>query len=686
MAAQVSNITAIYSVWQTVRDLANMFFIFILLVIAIQTILGIGNYKTMLKNVILVALFINFSFFFTGAMIDASNFIALQFYNGFYDQKTNNGVSETIRDSVSMATIYKVGNDNQGATTVTVPLSSKQSTGGFLIIVIMGSALMVIVGSIFIASAILLLFRFVELILVLMFSPLAFATLALPAAKKYWNKWWDKLMTQLIFAPVYFMFLWVTMKVISSGILKVNPQTMSFTAVFQGNGGAIVGLVANYIIVISMLIYSLVLAKELGASGSKMATSAAKSIQGYVGRNTIGRASSRIANSQAMQKFVTASPTVGRIFQKPFDYGAKLSFGAKKGGFDQAKKDSIEQAKKQAERLGPSDSMKADVKYKMEQASKKHEKVKNAHEEAVRAASAKFDGNGEDKALSERENDINKNMAATESKIKAAEEVSKTSILKEKRDAANKEIADGKAEIERMKVEKEKITKDRMDVSERRKAAVEEGTVDTREKMGETSAMLEKARDEKDRIIGVDKDDAKARAAVGERTEEEIKTRIAEFQSKIEKLSETEARKMAEAGKLTDKEISKRADEIMKANPGLAKKRQEAFAKSIERPYTADYISSLGSNIQAKGILGKIGKATIRVVPVTTGGLINLFSNRTVRMPAGAKVRKEVIKEKTPADTITEWINKAAEAAKEKPEEGSAKEEKKSEPEEKPKS
>jgi hypothetical protein len=68
--------------WTVVRDLSNIFFIIVLLYIAIELILGMGHdAKKMIVQVIIMALLINFSLFFTEIIIDSSNILALIFYN-----------------------------------------------------------------------------------------------------------------------------------------------------------------------------------------------------------------------------------------------------------------------------------------------------------------------------------------------------------------------------------------------------------------------------------------------------------------------------------------------------------------------------------------------------------------------------------------------------------------------------
>jgi hypothetical protein len=374
MKSVMDGIPAIYVVWQTVRDLANMFFIFILLYIAIATILDSDTgYKKMLIRVVLVALFINFSFFFTGAMIDASNIVALQFYNGFAggdcgDSKTKTGalnpnskadgcMSQKIVTNIKLGSIYKV--DSNGQTTKeSVVLSSRQGVTAFFITMIFGSILMIVIGGIFITSAILILYRFVELIIVLMFSPIAFAALALPAAKKYWDEWWNKLTKQLIFAPAYFMFLWVTMKVIQSDALKIGNDTgMAWTNGFGGDEQAIFFLIANYIIVIMMLGYSLKLAVKLGAEGTDTAKKwskgfAASNIRGFLGRNIVGKAAYSTANSKIMRGIIASHPTLSKVLYKPLDSLGKQKFGGEIG-YDEAlenrKKSQIELGKRVGE-------------------------------------------------------------------------------------------------------------------------------------------------------------------------------------------------------------------------------------------------------------------------------------------------------------------------------------------------
>jgi hypothetical protein len=70
---------AVIQGWVIVRDLSNMFFVVILLVIAFATILHIENYnyKKWLPKLILMAVLINFSKTICGLLIDVAQIVML---------------------------------------------------------------------------------------------------------------------------------------------------------------------------------------------------------------------------------------------------------------------------------------------------------------------------------------------------------------------------------------------------------------------------------------------------------------------------------------------------------------------------------------------------------------------------------------------------------------------------------
>ncbi|MDP2642011.1 MAG: hypothetical protein Q8P21_01835 [bacterium] len=314
-----ASIPAISEAWRVIRDVANMAFIFVLLYAAIQTILGIGSdTQKLIRNIIVVAILINFSLFFTKVVIDASNVLALMFYDAIAPGALAGGTVDTILGRVglsdafmqhlSLTSLYKVG-ENLGVANI-------------ISIGILGSIMLLVAAFVFFAVAIMFIIRYVVLILVLILSPLAFIAYILPALQDKWKQWVDALIGQAFFAPIYFMLTWVTLHILGGimgsfgGTATGTDAALSGLAVGESGvalaGGSFVMLI-NFIVVIVFLIASLTIAKEwankapggvskltgwaMGAAGG-----AAFGGLGWAGRTTFGRAGATAAESARLQE------------------------------------------------------------------------------------------------------------------------------------------------------------------------------------------------------------------------------------------------------------------------------------------------------------------------------------------------------------------------------------------------
>lgn len=278
--------SAVENGWIVVRDIANMGFIFILLYVAILTILRASdaNTKRTIINLILIALLINFSLFLTKIIIDASNILALNFYQSAVGDSLGGKMLELLK----LPTAYKAGE---------YPLSF----GVIFTIGVMGSLLFLITAFVLFAAAILFLLRFVTLVLLMVLAPAAFIARILPQTEKYFSSWLRKLIDQSFFAPAFMILLLVSVT-ITEGFSKDVTKAFSdlanpggLTASAQNTLGS-VDVLLNFIVIIAFMIATLVIAKSFGAHGAattmRWGKSAQKWGQGVIGRNTIGRASS----------------------------------------------------------------------------------------------------------------------------------------------------------------------------------------------------------------------------------------------------------------------------------------------------------------------------------------------------------------------------------------------------------
>ena len=313
MKTNIDGISGIAIGWKAIRDLANMAFIFVLLYAAIGTILQLErvNAKRLIVNIIIVALFVNFSLFFTKVIIDASNIVAI----GFYDNlgvSTESTLSEKFKNQLGIGGAF-----SPNTAAPEIAKTQKNVTG--ILTYLVGNALMILVASfIFLSSAILFLIRFGVLILLMILSPLAFVAYALPGLNSHAKKWWDVLIGQSLFAPAYMILLWLSLTIL--GTLNRAPSPDTASKVF------------GFLIVVFFLFATLILAKSFATQGAselgKVSGWAQKTIgkgvrggagfagrgafsgSAYMGREGLGRVGQRLANNQNLKDIASGKKTV----------------------------------------------------------------------------------------------------------------------------------------------------------------------------------------------------------------------------------------------------------------------------------------------------------------------------------------------------------------------------------------
>ncbi len=327
----------IKDIWGIFRDLANITFIFILLYIAIATILQLNSFDTKktLSKLVIVALLINFSFFFTSVVIDSSNILACSFYKSMIsngstapcssikNMKDDGGISELFMKGVNLTSIYDVKGNKEKSKNILGDVTKS------LTITTLGSILILITAFVFLAAAIMLIIRTVTLIILLILSPIAFAGYILPSTSGWTKKWWESLIGQSFFAPIFLLMIWVVLKIMENIQNNPNLATGSFTNVVnQDNNNDWVSLVFNFAILIALTIAALTVSKMfaggVATTSIGWASKASGAVGGFVGRNTVGRALNKYAQSD-FGKAHAAKGGFGNLasFAK---YGGRASF------------------------------------------------------------------------------------------------------------------------------------------------------------------------------------------------------------------------------------------------------------------------------------------------------------------------------------------------------------------------
>lgn len=370
--------------WRIVRDFSNIFFILILLYIAIKMILGLGGaeIKKMIVQVVIVALLINFSMFFTQVVIDSSNILALIFYNKItlhitkdkverkYDpvfteskvmveekdfaggimeafDPTRLMTEDIFNESPEARYLAQFKTDHPFLEFITfegAPLrvllgyENPGNTAFLLGIIAVSCAIFLFAAYAFFIAALAFIGRLIELWMLIIFSPFAFMSLSIPELKKLdwlgFDAWLKRLVTVAFMAPIFMFFMLLISKLVQIDIFGslADPK--------QRSAGKIMLIVIPGIIYVTLLWKATSFAKkgsgEFGAAVIKYGQVAAGVVGGLAltaasGGATagIGSLSSMALSSKGLNKASKGDGLGGmaaRLALKTADYGTRASF------------------------------------------------------------------------------------------------------------------------------------------------------------------------------------------------------------------------------------------------------------------------------------------------------------------------------------------------------------------------
>lgn len=296
LSGDTMNADMITDGWGIVRDVVNIFFIFILLYIAIATILDISGYgmKELLVKVIIIALLVNFSLLITKVIIDASNILALEFYDAMSVQGGTVTAIVAGNDAKDISAVFMDGFDPERLfnTDSFRKWMDKGTVAHILLIYLFAGIINIIATFILFSAALLFIIRVAILWLIMILAPLGFVAVILPRTRNIANKWWNTLFSQALFAPAFLFLFYLVAKLINDNFVQsMIASAVNTTSGMSGLEGffAIVVLVFLHFTVLAVLLTAcLVVAKSMGAYGSNTAmawgSSARKWAQGYAGK------------------------------------------------------------------------------------------------------------------------------------------------------------------------------------------------------------------------------------------------------------------------------------------------------------------------------------------------------------------------------------------------------------------
>jgi hypothetical protein len=317
---RLSAIRAIEDGWMLIRDILNMSFIFLLLYIAIGTILQISHINTqkMLVSLIMAAILVNFSLFFTQVIIDAGNIVAVHFYNVL--SPPGPGTMST-----SLVTILEIAGTTFGTNT---PLASDISAQDFGLAL---SRLFILIALVwaFISVALLFLVRVIMFVFLMILSPVGVIGGIIPGLKKYSQQFWSALVNQTLVAPVFLFFLYVIVLIAQPG---------SGLEIVGTEGSPDTDWLTRYVLIIGTIIAAVKITKNLSGKAGQTVTGFGKTAAGFVtgaalggaamlGRGYVGGTAHRLAQNDDLKERAAGGDrmaeaqlrTAQRLSQSTFD-------------------------------------------------------------------------------------------------------------------------------------------------------------------------------------------------------------------------------------------------------------------------------------------------------------------------------------------------------------------------------
>jgi len=358
--------SAAQGAWTATRDIANMFFILFMVIVAFGTILRNEKYgaKKLLPKIIITALLINFSAVFCYVVIDLTNVAANAFLNmakneiRALNQQSDPDIAAAIVDSLKLTGAlmpmdcvktfdqdfgncqFLLTSEERAICTenatrnkndcekwnkqIQKTKDEEEDVGDIIVAAIMSSAIMLIAAITLFMAGLVMLLRTVFIWVLVALAPLAIACSLLPTLRPNWEKWLKKFLNWCLFAPVFTFFIWLVVKIgtsnqigaISSSVgSRTNLATAgAITEFFTGSSTLI-----RYCIVLATLIIGLMAAKELGVVGGDMA---------YNALNKMGKGAAGWAKRTSMRPVKAMGTAVGAGALK----GAGKLFGDTKLG------------------------------------------------------------------------------------------------------------------------------------------------------------------------------------------------------------------------------------------------------------------------------------------------------------------------------------------------------------------
>lgn len=267
---------------QTLANLCNMLYLFVLIYIAIKAMFGSSNTRNLLTKLVIAALLTNFGLVLAGVVIDFSQVAMYTVWDGI--KGTGNAFAPGSKILDNLQNGLEVGRSSTMVSSffdesmkfltmpITYALTEIIKISG---LIFLSLALIVTLVSV----TIILMIRVILLWVLLILTPVAFLFSILPQTEKYWDLWLETLTKYAFTGPILVFFLWLALKLSASvrdkdytdkmaGISNV-PISDDYKYIFFGFVVKNINILFEMSTVIITLWAGIIIANKFGIKGAQ---------------------------------------------------------------------------------------------------------------------------------------------------------------------------------------------------------------------------------------------------------------------------------------------------------------------------------------------------------------------------------------------------------------------------------
>lgn len=285
----------IFQIWQIMRDITNIVFVIMILVVIYSQLTGVGisNYgiKKALPKLIIAALLVNMSYIICAAGVDLSNIIGSGLRNVFEGIQTtainNGGLGDaSLLSWTDIATAMIGGGAIAG---VGIGLAGGLSALLFpFLAAVLGAIISVVIGLFTLGL------RQALIAMLVMISPIAFVCYLLPNTEKWFTKWKDLFFSMLFFYPM-FSLLYGASQLAGWALIASSVAAGSLFGVILGLAVQVLPLILS----IALMKMSSTMLGRVSALADKLTNKPRDGLRGMAERQSELAKNRRINNSPA---------------------------------------------------------------------------------------------------------------------------------------------------------------------------------------------------------------------------------------------------------------------------------------------------------------------------------------------------------------------------------------------------